>query len=61
MQVKQGEKIKLIIEVIVEVSSDEFTDTENIIDEFGSEVNYDFNDTENVKVHSCEIREVSLN
>ncbi|MBN1117786.1 MAG: hypothetical protein JXA77_11310 [Bacteroidales bacterium] len=60
MEIKRGEKIKLKIEIIVEVSSDEYTDTDSIINELSSESFYAIDSTENVTVHETDFRNCEL-
>lgn len=60
MKVNQGEKVKLKITIIVEVSSDEYENTDTIIDELSSESFYTVESTENVTVHNTEYRDCEL-
>ena len=60
MKIKQGEKIKLKVEIIVEVSSDEYEDTDTIIDELSSESFYTIESTECVTVHNTEYSDCQL-
>jgi hypothetical protein len=49
-----GEKVKVKITIIAEVSSSEYESIESIIDELGSESNYDIPSTDCVTVHNLE-------
>ena len=60
MKIKQGEIIKLKITVVVEVSSEEYEDTETIIDELNAESFYTIDGTDNITVHQTEWRDTEL-
>lgn len=60
MKIKQGEKIKLKVEVIIEVSSDEYENTDSIIDEISTESFYTIESTENVTVISTNWNDCQL-
>ncbi len=53
-------KIKVKITILAEVSSERYDDIETIIDELGSESNYDIPSTDNVKVHKTEWLDTEL-
>lgn len=48
------EKFKVRITIVAEVSSEEYDNIETIINELGSESNYEIPSTDFVKVHSTE-------
>ena len=60
MKIKRNEHIKLKVTIVVEVASDAYTDTDDIIDELSSESYYTIESTENVTVHETEYRETQL-
>ncbi len=60
MKINIGDKIKLRIEIVVEVSSPEYEDSDTIIDELSSESFYTIESTENVVVHDTEFRSCEL-
>lgn len=60
MNYEPGDKIKLRVEVIVEVSSEKYETIDSIIDEFSGETQYDFPSTDNVEVHNTEFIECRL-
>lgn len=65
MEIEKGKKIKLKAEIIIEVSSDKYNDTDSIIDEISSESFYSVESTENVTVidtnwRDCQLVENSL-
>ena len=53
-------RCKLKVEIIVEVSSDEYETIDSIIDEFSQECDYEFKSTDNVEVHNTEFRDCYL-
>lgn len=60
MNIKHGERIKVRITIVAELSSPEYEDTENIIDEFNAEAHYEIKGTPTVDVHSTEWRDTEL-
>ena len=54
------EKFKVRITIVAEVSSEEYDNIETIIDELGSESNYDIPSTECVEVHNIEWLDTEL-
>lgn len=60
MEYKHGDKIKLKVELIIEVSSSEYETVDSILDEFASETDYNVTDTDNVKIHDTELRDCYL-
>ena len=61
MIIKKNEKVKLKVEVIIEVYPihQEMT-VEDLIDEFSTETEYDFSDTSLIRVFNTEFRECML-
>ena len=57
MQNPIDNKIKVKVELIIEVSSSEYEDTDSIIDELSSESFYSVESTDNVTVHNTEWRD----
>ena len=60
MNTEQGEVIKLKITIVVECFSDEYEDTDTIIDELSSESFYTIESTDNVTVMETEYRDCQL-
>ena len=60
MEVQKGETIKLRVEIVVEVKSDKYTGSDEMLDEIAYESDYDLPSTENVEVVGTEMRSVSL-
>ena len=54
------EKFKVKITIVAEISSDEYDNIETIIDELGSESNYEIPSTKCVKVHNTEWMDTEL-
>jgi hypothetical protein len=60
MDIKKGETIKLRTTVVVEVMAEKDMTHEDLIDEFGSEAFYNFEDTDNLTVTQTEFKECQL-
>jgi hypothetical protein len=60
MTVPHGEKIKVKITIIAEISSGEYKNTDSMIDELSSESFYTIESTDNVTVHNTEYVDCTL-
>ena len=60
MKINQGEKIKLKVEIVVEVTSDEYTNSDTIIDEFSNECTIIIEGTDTIEVHNVEFEDCQL-
>lgn len=60
MSTPLGKKIKVKVEIVLEISSDEFENHETMMDEIATECTYNFPSTDNVTVHDQEWRDTQL-
>lgn len=54
------ENIKVKVEIVLEISSDEYDNPETMMEEISSNCMYDFPSTENVTVHDTEWRDTQI-